>query len=197
MASPHIVHSPDVMQRPMRWVCERLVERGIALGDRHALELFAREGNWPTTSYADKVARLEAWEIDPDCEGSLCRDLPDAAVRIGDPFALAALPEFADRFNVVLFDNPQVTFGGRNQHFERSEALDALPRLMAPKRWWSSRSMSRPQLRAVATAKERRNRIYRKEDTATLLPDFLLAFYAEFFYRAYFVAIVSTTAPAS
>jgi len=49
-----------------------------------ALEIFAREGDWQTQAYADKVKSLEAWEINPAFESALRKNLPGAKILITD-----------------------------------------------------------------------------------------------------------------
>ena len=73
----------------MRAICEELNRRGYDLSRYDALEFFAREGDWQTLSYADRVRSVEAWEIDPAYEEGLRRNLPQAVIRIGNSFELA------------------------------------------------------------------------------------------------------------
>ena len=166
----------------MRRLCARLAERGIELGSCRALEFFAREGNWQTVRYADKVARLDAWEINPKFEAALRRNLPQAAVRIGDSFALSQLPEFAGRFDFVVYDNPQVTFGDHNQYCEHFEALETLPRLMRERAVAIFNVNREPfDYELFPEWQKRRNRFYQRGDTANLEDGFLRAFYAAYF----------------
>ena len=176
------VYAPEVLQQPMRRVCARLAERGVELGSCRALEFFAREGDWQTVSYADKVARLDAWEIDSSFEPALRRNLPRAAVRIGDSFALSRLPEFAGQFDFIVYDNPQMTFGDRNQYCEHFEALETLPRLMQERAVAIFNVNREPfNYELFPQWQKRRNRFYQRTDTAKLDDGSLLAFYAAYF----------------
>ena len=66
-------------QKPMREVVEQLEANfGFPLSEADALELFAREGDWQTVSYAPHVKTLEAWEINPQFREALKRNLPHA-----------------------------------------------------------------------------------------------------------------------
>ena len=61
-------------------ICNKLVNQyGIKLNDKVALDFFAREGDWQTQHYADKVKKVYAWEINPQHEQSLKRNLPASA----------------------------------------------------------------------------------------------------------------------
>lgn len=97
-------------------MCQRLAKLGIDLSAMDALEFFAREGDWQTTAYADKVKTLTVWEINPRFEENLTRNLPDAKVVIGDSFELAQTTR--PIYDFIIFDNPMGLYGGHCEHFE-------------------------------------------------------------------------------
>jgi len=109
----------------MRRVCGELERRGFELSRARALEFFAREGDWQATAYADRVASLEAWEVDPSREAGLKANLPHATVRIVDSIAFARRAENRRRFDFVVLDNPQGCFGPDACYCEHFEALEA------------------------------------------------------------------------
>ena len=94
-----------------------------------ALDFFAREGDWQTQSYADKILSLDAWEINPDYEPALRKNLPMANVTIGDSYALAKLPENQGRFDFIFIDNPGGGIFG-DGHCEHFDALELVPLLL-------------------------------------------------------------------
>ena len=112
----------------MKSLCIRLEKMGEPLKDYRALEFFARAGDWQTAEYFSKVKHLCAWEIDPEFEIDLIRNLPGADIRIGDSYMLGREECYQNKFGFVVFDNPQNIFNGHCEHFE---ALPLLPHLMA------------------------------------------------------------------
>ena len=99
-------YSNEVMQEPMRRVVAKLEGFGVELDKLDGLEFYAREGDWQTISYSGRLSTLHAWEIDPDRETALRRNLPRAIIRIGDSYELALLPEYQHKFSFINFDNP-------------------------------------------------------------------------------------------
>ncbi len=166
----------------MRRVCTRLTALGVELHSCHAVEFFAREGNWHTVSYASAVARLDAWEIDRRFEKALRRNLPHARVRIGDSFELAEQPEFAAQFDLVVYDNPQVTFGDGDRYCEHFEALDTLSHLMKRQAAVIFNVNRAPfDYDLFPDWQRRRSGFYKIADTRRLDGDFLITFYKEYF----------------
>jgi len=109
----------------MKNICIKLTAIGINLPDFSALEFFAGKGNWQATAYADRVGHLEAWEINPEHEIDLRKNLPNAVIRIGDSFKMAE--NCTPRFNFIVFDNPMGIYDDHCEHFE---ALELLPKLL-------------------------------------------------------------------
>ena len=168
----------SLAQQPMVRVCARLQALGTDLGACHALEFFARAGDWHTMTYAPKVARLDAWEIDPGFEAALRANLPRARIRIADSFDLARRREFAGQFDSVVYDNPQMFFGKDGQYCEHFEAIDTLSALLRP------RGVTIFNVNIVPFDydlwerwRTRRNEFYRLSDASHLEETFVLDFY--------------------
>lgn len=117
---------PDHLLRPMRAVVAELVRHAFDLAAVDALEMFARAGDWHTQDYAGEVRSLEAWELDPQFEAALRKNLPRAVVRIGDAFEMAA--GCHRQYGFVVCDAPLTIFDGHCEHFE---VVPLLPRLLA------------------------------------------------------------------
>jgi hypothetical protein len=101
---------------------------GIGLRDLIALEFFAREGDWQTQSYANQVKELHAWEIDPFFKPKLEKNLPNAQIRIGDSFLIAQEEIYKEKFDFIVFDNPQNIYGRYCEHFEALSLIAGLLR---------------------------------------------------------------------
>jgi hypothetical protein len=167
----------------MRRVCARLRALGFSLATRSGLEFFAREGDWQTTSYVREVARLDAWEIDQRFESALRMNLPEAHVRVGDSYLLAQLDEFANKFDFIVYDNPQGLFGDGMRYCEHFEALALTSRLMTTGQTIVIFNVNRlpfdydPQ----SAWARRRNEFYGRADTSVLDEAFLTGFYSDYF----------------
>jgi len=165
----------------MAKICARLKSEGVDMRSLSALDFFAREGDWQTVVYAREVGTIEAWEISPEFLPGLQRNLSGATVRIVDSYAYGA--QTADRFDFVVLDNPQATFGPGGLYCEHFEALPVALRLLKPGaflifnlNWFPFNFESHPEWQ------RRRAEFYGIDDTASLsLDDFLLPFYQRYF----------------
>jgi hypothetical protein len=92
------------------------IDRRMPLRNCSALEAFAFTGAWQARAYSRYPAYMEAWEIDPDCERELRRNLPSAVVRITDSFKEALRCE--TRFDFINVDTHQGIFGDYCENFE-------------------------------------------------------------------------------
>lgn len=101
---------------PMQKVLRGLRRRGVAFDTLNAIELFGGCGKRHTLDYAGQIAHLEIWEIDPTCEPTLRRNIPDATVRIVDSYE--EIRRTADHFDLIVVDNPASEFDGHFEHFE-------------------------------------------------------------------------------
>ena len=102
-------------QKPMREIVRRLeAEFALSLSEVVALELFAREGDWQTVSYAPYVKTLEAWEINPQFYEGLKRNLPNAKIKITDTWKeIRTTPQ---KYDFIVADTPQGIYGENGEH---------------------------------------------------------------------------------
>jgi hypothetical protein len=97
-------------------IMDELSARGFALDHMAALEPFGREGRWHTMDYADRVASLTVWELDPAMEPGLRRNLPNAARKITD--AYAEIRQADGTFDLIVVDAPTMPHGDFCEHFD-------------------------------------------------------------------------------
>jgi hypothetical protein len=162
-------------------VCARLKSDGIDMRKLSALDFFAREGDWQTVVYAREVGVLEAWEINSQFQAGLQRNLPGAKVRIVDSYVYGA--QTKDRFDFLVLDNPQATFGPNGRYCEHFEALPIALRLLKPRAFLIFNLNWAPfNFEMQAEWQRRRAEFYGVEDTSSLsLECFLLPFYQTYF----------------
>ncbi len=168
----------------MKKICKELQNRNFPLNESHALEFFAREGDWQTQVYSDKVRSLEAWEIDPKFEAGLKANLPKAKIRITDSFQAAKEKENLNHFDFIVLDNPQGLYGNNSEYCEHFEALStALPMLKKDGvlifniNWAPFDSEKHPEWM------KRRSNFYESENASHFTIDFLLSFYKNYFEK--------------
>lgn len=162
-------------------ICTRLKAEGVDMRKLSALDFFAREGDWQTVVYSREVGTVEAWEISPEFLSGLQRNLPGATVRIVDSYAYGA--KTTDRFDFVVLDNPQSTFGPEDCYCEHFEAIPVALRLLRPDGFLIFNLNWAPfNFEANKEWKRRRAEFYGTVDTASLsLEHFLLPFYTRYF----------------
>ncbi len=179
----------------MAKICERLKIEGVEMQDFSALDFFAREGDWQTVVYAKEVKSLEAWEINPEFLPGLQRNLPGATLRIVDSYEYGA--KTSDRFDFVVLDNPQATFGPDGRYGEHFEALQVVLRLLKPGAFLIFNLNWAPfNFAEHAEWRRRRATFYAQADTSDLsLGGFLLPFYADYFAAHGFKALQSFAQP--
>ena len=166
----------------MKRVCEKLGRHGYNMSDMDALEFFAREGDWQTKEYAGKVKTVEAWEVNPNFENGLKKNLPDAVIRIGNSFELARDDMNKGKFDFIIIDNPQCLYGPNNEYCEHFEALELVPFLLKERGIVMFNINSNPfDYDKHPEWQKRRNEFYNLTDTSLLTKDFLLSFYKDFF----------------
>lgn len=103
-------------QKPMSEVVEQIEANfGSPLSEADALELFAREGDWQTVSYAPHVKTLEAWEINPQFREALKRNLPYAKIKITDTWK--EIKTTSRKYDLIVVDSPQGVYGEHCEHF--------------------------------------------------------------------------------
>jgi hypothetical protein len=163
-------------------ICKTLTEAyNVLLNDKIALDFFAREGDWQTQYYAQKVKKVHAWEIEDRFKNKLKENLPpNAEIAMGDSFVLAK--DKNNFFDIVVLDNPQGCYGPDNIYCEHFEALDTSLGLLKKaggilifnvktepfnyhdKKQWQTR----------------RNNFYLLDDCSSLSKEFILEFYKEY-----------------
>ena len=133
-------------------ICQRLTqEHGVNLGDKVALDFFAREGDWQTQYYANKVDKVHAWEINPEHKDKLRQNLPDnAIVTIGNSFDLAAQKKYF--FDIVVLTS--CIAPNKTEPFNYTEKFE-----------WQNR----------------RNNFYSLQDASLLTKEFVIDFYKKYF----------------
>jgi hypothetical protein len=170
------------------YILER--EWDIDFSKLNGLEFFSRKGNWQTLSYSDLVKTLTAWEIDEQFESSLRKNLPKAEVTIGDSFKLACEFRYKNRFDFIVFDNPQGTYNGYCEHFE---CVDLINKIIKKEGGVVIFNVNKNPFNYDKTSiwAQRRNHYYNVEESAGLDSVFLLSFYKHKFYTLGFKTLFS------
>ncbi len=179
----------------MARLCKRLKAEGVDMRRFSALDFFAREGDWQTVVYAQEVGAIEAWEISSHFLRGLQRNLPGAVVRMVDSYAYGSQTE--DRFDFLVLDNPQATFGPEGRYCEHFEALPVALRLLKPGAFMIFNLNWAPfSFEAHPEWQRRRAEFYGVTDTASLsLEGFLLPFYQRYFEALGFKVIQGFVEP--
>lgn len=150
-----------------------------------ALEFFAREGDWQTIQYADKVKSLDAWEISSEFETALRSNLPSANVTIGDSFLLAKEASNQHKYDFVVIDNPQMIYAGKCEHFE---ALELVDNILSDSGIVIFNVNKAPfDYDKTSAWAKRRNSFYKLDDCSTLSSEYLLDFYTDYFKQRGFI----------
>ena len=155
-------------------IVSRLSENKIDLSSMKALDFFAREGDWQTAYYANLVAEIHAWEINPLFESSLRSNLPsNAKIVIGDSHSLAST--CTEKFDLIVLDNPQGCYG--ESYCEHFESLDAVIPLLNDSSILILNVKTKPfNYEDKHEWRQRRNQYY-GQDAIELKEDFVLSFY--------------------
>lgn len=101
---------------PMGKVLNELEKKGIKLKNLKALEVYGRCGDWHTIDYAPLVSSLEVWEVNPQYEKALSKNLPRAKVKITDSYK--QIKKTKDKYNLIVVDNPESIHGNHCEHFD-------------------------------------------------------------------------------
>jgi len=165
----------------MNHICQRILLEGVDMKSLDALEFYAREGDWQTVVYANKVKSLEAWEINPQYLPALRSNIPHARIRICDSYLYGA--HCANRFDFIVLDNPQGLFGDELNYCEHFEALPVALRLLNQYGFLIFNINWAPfDLSSQSDWANRRNKFYQRSDTNVLsIHDFILPFYDSYF----------------
>jgi hypothetical protein len=116
----------------MAKLCEMLEEVGFPLSKAHAVEVFARQGDWHTLDYYQKVASVEAWEIDDSHLAGLRENLPKAEIKQVDSIHYIRQEENFNVADLLVIDNPQNTFGPNNEYCEHFDVIDPALKMLRP-----------------------------------------------------------------
>lgn len=116
----------------MKRLCSDLISAGFDLSEMDAVEVFGRKGDWHTVDYAGMVSSLEVWEIDPQHNADLEKNLPGAMIRNVDSITFAADPVNRERFDFVVIDNPQALFGPGDAYCEHFDVLMPATGMLRP-----------------------------------------------------------------
>jgi len=100
---------------PMQVVLRRLMANGTNISELHALEVFGCDGDSHTVDYASRVASLEVWDISPDREADLRRNLPMATVKICDSYKEIRVT--SSKYGLIVIDNSPC-YQSYVEHFE-------------------------------------------------------------------------------
>ena len=102
--------------RPMHTVLTWLKNLGYT-NFKNGLEIFGYQGWYHTIHYKEFVENLEVWEINPDCEKHLKKNVPQGKIVIGDSYEL--IRNVKIKYDLIVIDNHQGLFGNKYcEHFE-------------------------------------------------------------------------------
>ena len=110
-------------------VFKKLKKKNIKFYNWTALEFFARDGSWQTIDYSGLVKFIIGWEIDQKYKKDFIKNIKNSSFYIGDSFNLLKKRIFFNKFDMILLDNPQNTFGKNNQYCEHFEVLPKIKKL--------------------------------------------------------------------
>ena len=161
-------------------ICATLKNKGSNLSSLKALDFFAREGDWQTQYYANKVKQVHAWEIEKKFEKKLRQNLPrNAKITIGNSFEL--ILESKEKFDLVVIDNPQGIFGDKDQYCEHFEALPLITRVLKKDAIIVLNAKTIPfNYSSQKDWQKRRNKFYKQEHCSSLELSFVKLFYKKF-----------------
>ena len=166
-------------------IFEWLEAREVRPADLHGLELFAGDGRRQVEHYADRLASVELWEIDPECSRVLQARYPLARVRTVDSIHALATEDDLDRYDFVAVDNPLTIFGPDGRYCEHFEVLPHLHRVLAPRAVVLLDLVPRPYgARQQPEWMARRSAFYGIEDAEDVDVDVMMRHYTDHFDRA-------------
>ena len=165
----------------------KLNDNGVVLDKLDALEMFARDGTWHTTFYANKVKSLEVWEVDGKWYESLKKNLPTAKIEIKD--SIETLQEHDDlpKFNFIMMDNPMNTFGiteksEENPYCEHFDVIRQIPKIIGNEAIVVFNVNRKPfDYEKYPSWQKRRQEFYGNVDTGNMSLEFLFEFYDKLF----------------
>jgi hypothetical protein len=168
----------------MKKALKKLKLKGIDLSRMRALEVFAREGDWQTAAYADKVASLEAWEIDSSFKKGLIKNLPNAKIKITDSIKEISKKSNFSKYDFIVVDNPQYCYGPKLKFCEHFSVIPKIAKLLDKKGIIIFNINRQPfGFDKLPLWQKRRAVFYGIKDTSKMSINWLLNFYKELFIR--------------
>ncbi len=166
----------------MKKVVNELKLRGVDLSKMRALEVFAREGDWHTQSYVNKVGSLEAWEIDPKFKKGLSKNLPKAKIVITDSIKEINKKKNFSKYDFIVVDNPQYCYGPNLKYCEHFEVIPKIAKLLEKQGIIIFNINRQPfGFDELHLWQKRREEFYKLKDTSNISIKFLLNFYKKLF----------------
>ena len=173
-----------IRSQAMKKVVKILKLKGIDLSKMKALEIFAREGDWQTLSYADKVASLEAWEIDPSFKKGLKKNLRNAKIKITDSIKEISKKANFYKYDFIVVDNPQYCYGPKLEHCEHFSVIPKIAKLLNNKGVIIFNINKQPfGFDTLPLWQNRRSDFYGVKDTSKMSVNWLLDFYKKLFMK--------------
>lgn len=164
----------------IRKIIEDLTHHNIDLKNLSVLDFFAREGDWQTKVIADKVKVIHAWEVNPEFEENLKKNLPNAKIKIGDSFSFCKNSD--ERFDLIILDNPQGCFGINQDKCEHFDALPEILNLLNNQSIVIFNVKTEPfDYHKHEKWQSRRNDFYQRQDCSNLDKEFSFNFYKNYF----------------
>jgi hypothetical protein len=103
-------------QLPIQRVVKGLKRRGVDLRTRNGLDVYGGTGFRTTKHYAPLLRSLEVWEINPNFEPELRRNVPGAHIKITDSYE--ELKRTKQRYGYIHLDSPLGNHDGHTEHFD-------------------------------------------------------------------------------
>jgi len=106
---------------PMQRLMNELKKRGVLISQLDALEIFGADGLRHTVDYYGLVRSLEIWEMDDKYLPGLCKNFPNASIKMTDSFK--EIQSTARTYDLVVSDEPGQVFGRNREYCEHFELL--------------------------------------------------------------------------
>lgn len=156
------------------------IVKKLKLKGNKALEVFARDGSWQTTAYASNYKVVDCWEIDPQYKKALKKNVSNANIKICD--SIKQVDKCRSRYDLIVVDNPQNTFGKYCEHFE---LIPKIARLLTRNGTLIFNVNIRPfDYEKYPKWEKRRQKYYGLKNTKHLCLGWLELFYWDMFYQA-------------
>ena len=168
----------------MKRIIEKFKKKNISLESFVGLEFFARDGGWQTLSYGNDLKELYLWEIDKKFKKNLTSNFPVGKITIGDSYEISKDLSFKNKFDFIVFDNPQGIYGKYCEHFE---ALPLTPFLSRKKSIVIFNVNKNPFNYDDHKDWKKRRKLYYGKNAESLTSDFILKFYADLFNNLGFI----------